>query len=51
MNKSGVKIDRPVAPTSIELSVDESSLNDPNAHPVQVEPLVSPSDELCLTLL
>ncbi|PPQ75444.1 hypothetical protein CVT26_016218 [Gymnopilus dilepis] len=36
MNKFGVKIDRPVVPTSIQLSVDESSLNDPNAHPVQV---------------
>ncbi|KAJ3502469.1 hypothetical protein NLJ89_g8874 [Agrocybe chaxingu] len=32
----GVKVDRPVAPTSIQISKDEAILSDPNAHAVQV---------------
>ncbi|KAF8902403.1 FAD binding domain-containing protein [Gymnopilus junonius] len=32
----GVTIDRPVVPTSVELSKDDSILSDPRAHPVRV---------------
>ncbi|KDR69199.1 hypothetical protein GALMADRAFT_77605 [Galerina marginata CBS 339.88] len=33
----GVEVSRPVVPTSIQLSEDESKLNDPNAYPIRVE--------------
>jgi phenol 2-monooxygenase len=37
----GVKVDRPIRPTSIELSKSESELQDPKAHPVRVSsPLI-----------
>jgi len=36
MKSAGVIVDRPVVPTSLQLSNDEKVLNDPNAHAVRV---------------
>ncbi|CAA7265147.1 unnamed protein product [Cyclocybe aegerita] len=36
MAEMGVKVDRPVAPTSIQISKDEAILSDPKAHAVEV---------------
>lgn len=36
MRSLGVTVDRPILPSSIELSADEAELKDPNAHPVKV---------------
>jgi phenol 2-monooxygenase (NADPH) len=39
MNKFGVTVDRPMHPTSLEVSEDEQQLKDPNAYPVKVSSL------------
>ena len=36
MASNGVEVERPMIPTSIELSEDQSTLNDPKSHPVKV---------------
>jgi len=36
MKSAGLVVDRPMAPTSIELSKDENVLKDPTAHAVRV---------------
>lgn len=36
MASSGLKVDRPIIPTSIQLSKDPQELADPQSHPVQV---------------
>ncbi|KAL4251565.1 PheA/TfdB FAD monooxygenase family protein [Abortiporus biennis] len=37
MRERGLEVDRPIIPTSLELSTEESELKDPNAYPVKVE--------------
>ena len=36
MKAHGVEVERPIVPTSLEISQDEKELKDPNAHPVKV---------------
>ncbi|KDR80826.1 hypothetical protein GALMADRAFT_222424 [Galerina marginata CBS 339.88] len=36
MRSFGLEVSRPVVPTSVHLSDDESDLNDPHAHPIRV---------------
>jgi len=36
MKKEGVVVERPIIPTSLEISTDESELKDPQAYPVKV---------------
>ena len=36
MKSAGLVVDRPIAPTSLELSKDEKVLKDPTAHAVRV---------------
>ncbi|CCM01337.1 uncharacterized protein FIBRA_03386 [Fibroporia radiculosa] len=36
MRSMDVEVERPIVPTSLELSQDEAELKDPNAHPVKV---------------
>ena len=36
MQGMGVTVDRPVYPTSLELSKNEAELKDPNSHPIKV---------------
>ena len=36
MKKEGVVVERPIIPTFLEMSVDESELKDPQAYPVKV---------------
>lgn len=36
MRSMGLEIDRPVVPTSLEISTDEAELLDPQSHPVKV---------------
>jgi phenol 2-monooxygenase (NADPH) len=36
MQSMGVTVDRPVYPTSLELSKDEAELKVPNSHPIKV---------------
>ena len=36
MATMGVNVDRPIVPTSMELSTDEAELKDPQSYPVKV---------------
>lgn len=36
ISSMGVSVERPIAPTSIELSTDEADLRDVTSHPVKV---------------
>lgn len=36
MASNGVEVERPMIPTSIELSEDQSALKNPKSHPVKV---------------
>lgn len=38
MKTEGVVVERPIAPSSLQLSTDESKLKDPNAYAVRVRP-------------
>jgi hypothetical protein len=40
MAAAGVTVDQPIIPTSIELSQNQSELQDPKAHPVRVSSLL-----------
>lgn len=37
MLSMGVKVERPIVPTSIELSKSEADIKDPASHPVKVD--------------